>query len=76
MRKPTNHGAATFMHYDRVKIGRGLWGSESDPHCKTVTPTANAREKSKGVGFRPPLGLIPANAFIMISLVFKRLTLR
>ena len=59
----------------RVKIGGGgLWGL--DPHWKTDNPHCKRQgKKLGGSGFDPlgKLGLIPANAFIMISLVFHYL---
>ena len=50
----------------RVKIG----GGGLDPHWKTQPPLQTPGKKARGSGFDPPLGLIPTNAFIMISLVF------
>jgi len=72
--KPTVNQSIYCIHYTRVKIGGGLWGL--DPHWKTDNPHYKRQgKKARGLGFDPPphLGLIPANAFIMISLVLHRL---
>jgi len=59
----------------RVKIGGGgLWGL--DPHWKTDNPHCKRQGNKLGGRVLTPLGklgLIPANAFIMISLVFHYL---
>jgi len=48
-----------------------------DPHWKTDNPHCKRQGKKLGgrVTVSTPLGLIPANAFIMISLVFHYLYL-
>ena len=61
----------SLMVVYRVKIDQGKnWRGGCGgwtPTGKQITPTANTREKARGSGFDPPpLGPIPANAFIMI----------
>jgi len=57
--------------YKLTEGGCGGW----TPTGKQITPLQTPGKKARGVGFWPPLGLIPANAFIMISIVFHYLYL-